>query len=722
MTKVQDFEFLTKQSSNNLADIPDNEDLIVKYLVLRYVQGKVYTWVGPVLLALNPRQPNSDLYDRTRQDHFTKSLNNSQQELLEPHVFAVAAQARYRLACGLGKVHQVIVISGDSGSGKTFSACKILNFLAATDQSNRDQTESTLSQIGKACSVVSSFSTASTERNKHSSRHGQLVQLQYVNGTIQGAVINSFLLEQSRVTGVCNNFHIFGQMLAGLADSHLGTLKLSRTTLYKIITNDSHTILNEDYVKGFQETVEAMDYLRIGESQRHDIFKVIALLLHLRNIQFQERLTVGCDVDVQKKESSNALEGACHLLGLPIPDLIKLLTTSMITPRSRLQRRSTYYCTITSVEGCNTRLHSIIRYLYYRLFYWLIDRLNEILTSLKQKPKLLGVLDIFGFEFFSVNSIEQLSINYANERMQLHFVEKYLEASRSELASEGLSLSPPLSTATNHRERLAAIENCLFPVLDDACLIARTQKHSSFDQLVLPTSNASTNFIHEKGETFAIRHYSRIVEYSTVDVLRKNTDKVPAELVSTFSLCQNKFILILLNKENTNRQSHLQQEPGFDKKKKNTTLGKFKHSMDALMKELDEYDLHYIRCIKPSNHIDEGEMMKDFKQQLACSGILDALLLARCALPIRLEYKEFIKRYSKQVTAEVKDPIWICKMILKLVLNGDELQSLVHFGNRLIFLTEAVLYKLELVRDEFRSQCASKIQCLWFKYSEWNLI
>ncbi|XP_068992618.1 unconventional myosin-XIX [Neodiprion pinetum] len=394
MTKFQDIEFLTKQSSNNLADIPDNEDL-----------RKLYTWVGPVLLALNPRQPNSDLYDCCRQDRFINPLNNARPELLEPHVFAVAAKARYRLACGLGKMHQVIVISGESGSGKTFSACKILNFLAATDLSSCDGMESTISKIGKACSVVSSFSTASTERNQHSSRHGQLVQLQYVNGSIHGAVINSFLLEQSRVTGACNNFHIFGQMLAGLSDSELGTLKLSRTILYEIIANDSHSILNEAYVKGFKETVEAMNYLRIGENQRNDIFKVIALLLHLRNIQFHERLSVGCDVDVQKKESSDALEGACHLLRLPIPDLIKLLTTS--------------------------------------------------------------VLDIFGFEFFSVNSIEQLSINYANERLQLYFVEKYLEASRSELESEGLSLSPPPSTATNHQERLAAIENCLFPVLDD---------------------------------------------------------------------------------------------------------------------------------------------------------------------------------------------------------------------------------------------------------------
>lgn len=174
----------------------------------RYAAGKYYTWVGPVLLAINPRQSDSD----AGQVFFAPLTSDS----LEPHVFAVAAKARRRLVQGVGKSDQMIVISGDSGSGKTFSASQILRFLAATDQSVSSSPSTTVSNIEKACLVLSPFCTASTERNRCSSRHGQLVKLQYVNGEISGAVVESFLLEQSRVTSGADNFHIFGQVYDAL--------------------------------------------------------------------------------------------------------------------------------------------------------------------------------------------------------------------------------------------------------------------------------------------------------------------------------------------------------------------------------------------------------------------------------------------------------------------------------------------------------------------------
>ncbi|XP_012282448.1 myosin-K heavy chain [Orussus abietinus] len=703
---------------NDLGALPDDEEAIVSYLEGRHKRGEIYTWVGSLLLSIHPGdKETAGLYDDGRVHAFANISCASGSEIA-PHIFAITAKARHRLLLGLGKVSQVIVISGESGTGKSFNACQALNFLAAVDRDAAGpRTPSRLvdvtKRIGGVCPLISAFSTANTERNTQSSRHGQLIRLLYEKGVIHGVQIDSFLLERSRVTKGCDNFLIFYQMLAGLSESELETLGLTKSTEYRILGCRESTD-KSCYMEGFKKTVQAMEELGFSEERRKDVFKVLASLIHMGNVSFREK-DGKCSVNFDDEGSRRALESISNLTTLSIDDVAELFTSILICPQSWWRRYTVYRRDLTCVEACQVRVFSIVKCLYERLFHWLVDAINQVLTAKGDQRDWLGILDIFGFESFSVNGIEQLCVNYANERLQLYFMEEHLESGRRDLREEGLCDVPPMINVDIYKDRLFVMETILFSALNDACQSPVMPDINSLQQQVFWRRDEAKRFLSTTKDLFVIKHYSSPVEYRLEDLLNKNIDKVPTDLASTFTLCKNKLFRDLANVEENELTDN-----GRVSVKKCTTLAKLRARLDTLLKELRKCDSHYVRCVKPCN-VGEHWAKDVVIKRLADSGVLDALPLARCKYPVYFSYEEFCRRYPL-LSSEKHDPKVRCKFTIEMVTSSKGSKSKAYFGNRFIFLTESSFFEMERFRRKYRSQCARRIQLFWRRRRLRNVI
>ncbi|XP_076291695.1 unconventional myosin-XIX isoform X2 [Lasioglossum baleicum] len=629
-----------------------------------------------------------------------------------PHIFTVAAKAHYNLTQELGRNCQVIVISGETETGKTFNAVKCLEFFSRINKHSTcdgDHAPNIMLRITNACRFISAFTTASTERNEVSSRHGQLIRFHYEAGAISGATINSFLMERSRVTRGSSNFQIFYQMIFGLSNVELQKLHLSKYGNYDILNIVDYS-KKTYFQEGFQDTLEALDVLSFREDQKKHILETLALLIHMGNIKFA-KIGEACTIDLDDKESKEALESTCKLSCLTESVVTELLTTILIDPKSSWRKHSTYHRCLITVDACRTRLYSIIRHLYDLLFHWVLSRANDALSIKREYSQWLGILDIFGFESFNNNGMEQLCVNYANERMQQYFMGTYLENSRKYLQEEGfIDSNEPSDTVNIYKERLTVLEEALFLTLNDASQSPIATSISEITQLVYKKLHGVQNrFLGVRENNFVVQHYSCPVAYSIEDLLSKNTDKVPNEISMIFHTSKNAFLRSLFKIE---KDPDLQFVSSCTKRK--TMLAKLKYSIDILLKELSKCELHYVRCIKPSRLNDREWDKEDFRKQLACIGIFDALSLAKCKYPIRLPYKEFHQRYSKQ-PADVVDTDK-CKMILEAVEPEQRLHTSVHYGRQLIFLTEPIFLKLEANRRNHHVNCANKIKRFWIKH------
>ncbi|EGI69530.1 Myosin-1 [Acromyrmex echinatior] len=623
---------------------PETILTVVDYLLERLERGHIYTWVGTLLLAINPSGEitTKDIYDLSQAHEYDNVCDVSCKEV-SPHIFAVAARAHYRIVQGLGKPSQVIVLNGETGTGKTFNAWKALEFLTRNASpealETRDVVCGIVRRISVACRLISAFTTAPTEINKVSSRHVQLVWLEYKMGSICGATISSYLLERDRVTKGCCNFQIFSQMMSAVGNVTFADFKLSMDMRY-FMMSDLDSLKVREFCDDFRETTRAMDMLGFTVSQKKDVFFILSLLIHMGNIQFVEE-DDRCEIDTNDHQSREALKNTCRLACIKEEDIAELLTSTLINPQNTRRRHTICRRNLNTTNACRYRLHSIIRHLYDLLFNWLINFVNTILSARLYSER-LGILDIFGFECFDSNGIEQLCINFVNERSQQYFVENYLVSCRNDLQKEGLIDDETSFTIVQlYEDRISTIEKYLFTAINDMCLSTVPNSSSTLiRQVNAKNCSATRRFLNVRKENFVIQHYCGTVQYSAYDLLSKNTDKIPDEITITFSVSTNKFLHSLITKNNPHQIN--------GKAKKPTMLSKLRCNVDLLIQELNKCDAHYVRCIKLQRFNSHEWDRDNLRKQLANTGILDALPLARCKYPVHFIYWDFFKRYSRK--------------------------------------------------------------------------
>ncbi|KAH9089858.1 hypothetical protein LEN26_019031 [Aphanomyces euteiches] len=643
---------------NDLTELVDvSEESLVQLLRTRFHQDLIYTTTGPFLLAVNPfvrvdRLFGSDVL-RTFQVSMTTATSS-------PHIYNVAANAYD--AMKRTETNQSILISGESGSGKTESTKLVMEYLVHVS-SHVDPVEgfrrsAHLTQhVLDANIVLESFGNARTLRNDNSSRFGKFIQLEFArqSGDLLGATIETYLLETVRVVNPSlqeRNFHIFFELLHGAPMSTLAALQLvnpaketraDAARSFRYLAQSRCLTRQDDDAKHFKALVASMTSLGLNDNEHNGIFRVLAAILHLGNVDF-----VATADEVQPTiNSSRSISAAAALLALPLADLIAALCTrTLVVASSDVQVLS-----LSLQEACAAR-DGLAKALYSRLFEWLVDRMNARLARPRRHDHWIGLLDIFGFENVATNSFEQLCINFANEVLQRECHARVFAQEQAEYMRQGIDwrLVDVADTSSICVDFFTARPHGLFALLDDETRLAKGSDAAFAAKLYmkcLPSAVATASNVQRAKMRFIIHHYAGSVEYACVGFREKN------------SVAQDSLVEILCHASDMFLRelgvaSTAAGTATLTSRRQASVASKFKSQLTQLLERLhDAASPHYVRCLKPNDDAVPGRFdVHRMKEQLRCNGVVAAIQLARRGYPIRLAIPDFCARFKPLVAHE----------------------------------------------------------------------
>ncbi|KAI9093230.1 hypothetical protein K1719_027244 [Acacia pycnantha] len=621
-----------------------NEPSVLHNLRFRYSQDMIYNKAGPVLIALNPFK-EIQIYGNDCISAYRQKTTDT------PHVYSIADVAFNEMM--RDEVNQSIIISGESGSGKTETAKFAMQYLAVLSGSNCGIEKEVL----QTNCILEAFGNAKTSRNDNSSRFGKLTEIHFSTlGRICGAKIQTFLLEKSRVVQLASgerSYHIFYQLCAGSSPDLKERLNLKAASEYKYLNqSDCMAIDGINDAKKFHKLMKALDDVRICKEDQEQVFKMIAAILWLGNISFQVTDNEN-HIEVVKDE---AVTNAALLMGCSSQDLMVTLSTRKIRAgKDNIAKKLTLWQATDTRDG-------LAKFIYARLFDWLVEQTNKSLEAGKRcTGRSISILDIYGFESFQKNSFEQFSINYANERLQQHFNRHLFKLEQDDYELDGVDWTKV--EFEDNQECLDLFEKKplgLISLLDEESNFPRATDLTLANKL-RQHLNANPCFKGERGRAFRVRHYAGEVSYDTTGFLEKNRDLLPPDSIKLLSSCIYQLPQLFSNQSNSSHVGALGSQ-------KQSVGTKFKGQLFKLMNQLEGTTPHFIRCIKPnSRHIagiyDEELVL----QQLRCCGVLEVVRISRAGYPTRRMHQEFARRYGFLLSeASVsQDPLSISVSILQ---------------------------------------------------------
>ncbi|XP_054198137.1 unconventional myosin-VIIb isoform X2 [Homo sapiens] len=657
--RAEDFGVLSPMHPNSVQGVDDmirlgdlNEAGMVHNLLIRYQQHKIYTYTGSILVAVNPFQV-LPLYTLEQvQLYYSRHMGE-----LPPHVFAIANNCYFSMK--RNKRDQCCIISGESGAGKTETTKLILQFLA-TISGQHSWIEQ---QVLEANPILEAFGNAKTIRNDNSSRFGKYIDIYFnPSGVIEGARIEQFLLEKSRVCRQApeeRNYHIFYCMLMGVSAEDKQLLSLGTPSEYHYLTMGNCTScegLND--AKDYAHIRSAMKILQFSDSESWDVIKLLAAILHLGNVGFMA--SVFENLDASDVMETPAFPTVMKLLEVQHQELRDCLIKHTILIRGEFVTRS------LNIAQAADRRDAFVKGIYGHLFLWIVKKINAaIFTPPAQDPKnvrrAIGLLDIFGFENFENNSFEQLCINFANEHLQQFFVQHVFTMEQEEYRSENISWD--YIHYTDNRPTLDLL------ALKPMSIISLLDEESRFPQGTDLTMLQKLNSVHANNKAFlqpknihdarfGIAHFAGEVYYQAEGFLEKNRDVLSTDILTLVYSSKNKFLREIFNLElaetklghGTIRQAkagnHLFKSA--DSNKRPSTLGsQFKQSLDQLMKILTNCQPYFIRCIKPNEY--KKPLLFDRElclRQLRYSGMMETVHIRKSGFPIRYTFEEFSQRFG----------------------------------------------------------------------------
>ena len=718
MHMVRPMDPSTAQGVEDMIRLGDlHEAGMVHNLLIRHQQHKIYTYTGSILVAVNPYQ----LLPLYTVDLIRLYCNKRIGEL-PPHVFAIADNCYFNMK--RNKRDQCCVISGESGAGKTESTKLILQFLAAVS----GQHSWIEQQVLEANPILEAFGNAKTIRNDNSSRFGKYIDIYFNHsGVIEGARIEQFLLEKSRVCRQApeeRNYHIFYCMLMGMNLEQKKMLNLGTASEYSYLTMGNCTSCDSrNDAKEYAHIRSAMKILMFSDSEHWDISKLLAAILHLGNVEFEA--AVYDNLDCSDVMDSPHFSIATKLLEVDYSELQNSLTNLSIIVRGESVSRP-----LNVAQAADGR-DAFVKGIYGRIFLWIVNKINSaIFNPTSQKPKntrqSIGLLDIFGFENFSNNSFEQLCINIANEHLQQFFVHHVFKLEQEEYLAEHITWNN--IDFTDNRQTLEVIalkpmniislidEESKFPKGTDATMLIKINSlHGKSRVYIPPKSDHDTKF--------GINHFAGAVFYESKDFLEKNRDTLSANVMQAVHSSKNKFLKEIFQVETTPTSlgrgtiRHLgsdQAYKGLDTTKRLSTLGgQFKQSLEKLMKILGQCQPYFIRCIKPNDY--KKPLLFDRElciKQLRYSGMMETIRIRKAGYPVRYTFEEFFERYRVLLPRSALEPLkndarQCCIRISEAVLGKDESWQA---GKTKIFLKDYHDTILELERQKILTDKVLLIQ------------
>ncbi|XP_010989281.2 unconventional myosin-Ia [Camelus dromedarius] len=709
-----DMAFL--ESSIGVEDLvllePLEEESLLKNLQLRYENKEIYTYIGNVLVSVNPYQELS-IYG----PEFIAKYQDYTFYELKPHIYALANVAYQSLRDQ--DRDQCILITGESGAGKTEASKLVMSYVAAVCGKG-EQVNSVKEQLLQSNPVLEAFGNAKTIRNNNSSRFGKYMDIEFdFKGSPLGGDITNYLLEKSRVVKQLEgerNFHIFYQLLAGADAQLLKALKLERDSSgYTYLNREAPRVDGMDDASNFKALQSAMIVIGFSEEEFRQVLEVTAMVLKLGNVELADEFQAN-GVPASGIRDGRGVQEIGELVGLNSVELERALCSrTMETAKEKV-------VTALSVIQAQYARDALAKNIYSRLFNWIVTRINEsIKVDTGEKKKVMGVLDIYGFEILEDNSFEQFVINYCNEKLQQVFIELTLKEEQEEYKREGIPWTKVdyfdngiICDLIEHNQRgiLAMLdEECLRPgVVSDSTFLAKLNqlfsKHEHYESKV--TQNAQRQYDHSMGlRCFRICHYAGKVTYNVNSFIDKNNDLLFRDLSQAMWKARHPLLRSLFP-EGDPKQASLKRPP--------TAGAQFKSSVAILMKNLYSKNPNYIRCIKPNEHQRRAQFSSELVAvQARYLGLLENVRVRRAGYAYRQAYGAFLERY--RLLSRSTWPRWnggeregVEKVLGDLSMSSEERA----FGKTKIFIrSPKALFYLEEQRRLRLQQLATLIQKMY---------
>eukprot|EP01095_Lingulamoeba_sp_RSL-Kostka_P009820 TRINITY_DN341_c0_g6_i1.p1 TRINITY_DN341_c0_g6~~TRINITY_DN341_c0_g6_i1.p1 ORF type:complete len:1226 (-),score=527.54 TRINITY_DN341_c0_g6_i1:73-3750(-) len=688
------YEDMTKMEDMDLDGVLGN-------LKERYENDLIYTYTSSILVAINPFK-RLDTYNKG----WVKYYKGHRLGKLSPHIFAVAEQTYNSMV--ETESNQSVLVSGESGAGKTESTKLILQFLSArTDRESNIET-----MVLESIPVLEAFGNAKTGRNDNSSRFGKFIEIQFDSDHyICGSKITPYLLEKSRLITQGKgerNYHIFYQLTEGAPQELKDQLFLKGAKEYSYLNQSGcYTIKKINESEELEQLKSAMDLFEISEEIQLDIFKIVATCLHLGNIVYTQN---GEESKPKDGASQEALQHVATLMDIDPEKLEYALTHRKIKMRSEVIHKP------LTPGVAKDQTNSLVKFLFGEMFVWLVKKLNESTYS-ESSVNFIGVLDIFGFEVFEHNTFEQFLINYANEKLQNFFNHHIFKLEQVEYEREGIDWTA--IDFVDNQPCLDLIEMRRPPgilaILDEESKFPRATDETFYNKLIDNFAGKHEYFDKPKlaRTKFFTKHFAGNVEYEITGWRDKNKDELPEHLTELIRSSENKFITILYTpseddeEENSNNNNN-------KKKGKLTLGGQFKNQLVDLMTMLGETSPYFIRCVKSNmekvaNKFDD----KLIYGQLLYAGMLETIKIRRMGYPIRFKNEDFFRRF-RVICPEVPmgaDVQASCTALCNAL--GIKAPTNYQLGKTKVFLKQDMSNELEERRNVALTDIIVKVQTWW---------
>ncbi|XP_077289741.1 myosin heavy chain isoform X31 [Arctopsyche grandis] len=694
-----------------------NDASVLHNLKQRYYHQLIYTYSGLFCVAINPYKRFPVYTNRC-----AKLYRGKRRAEVPPHIFAISDGAYVNMLTN--HENQSMLITGESGAGKTENTKKVIAYFATVGASTTKKEDPNVKkgnledQVVQTNPVLEAFGNAKTVRNDNSSRFGKFIRIHFgPSGKLAGADIETYLLEKARVISqqtLERSYHIFYQMMSGAVDGLKAKCLLSDNIYdYYNVSQGKITIPSMDDGEECSLTDQAFDVLGFTQEEKDDIYKITATVMHMGGMKFKQR---GRE---EQAEADGIEEGerVAKLLGVDCQDLYKNLLKPRIKVGNEFVTQGRNKDQVTNSVG------ALCKGVFDRLFKWLVKKCNETLDTKQKRQHFIGVLDIAGFEIFDYNGFEQICINFTNEKLQQFFNHHMFVLEQEEYTKEGIEWA----FIDFGMDLLACIDLIEKPmgilsILEEESMFPKATDKTFEEKLNNNHLGKSPPFLKPKPPkpgcqpaNFAIGHYAGNVGYNITGWLEKNKDPLNDTVVDQFKKGSNK-LLVEIFADHPGQSGGAPDAGGKGGRGKKgggfaTVSSAYKEQLNNLMATLRSTQPHFVRCIIPNELKQPGLIDSHLvMHQLTCNGVLEGIRICRKGFPNRMVYPDFKLRYkilAPQAVAKESDPKKTAAIILDATALDAESYRL---GHTKVFFRAGVLGQMEELRDDRLSKIVSWLQ------------
>ncbi|XP_042360203.1 myosin heavy chain, skeletal muscle, adult-like [Plectropomus leopardus] len=697
-----------------------HEPAVLFNLKERYAAWMIYTYSGLFCVTVNPYK-----WLPVYNPEVVAGYRGKKRQEAPPHIFAISDSAyQYMLT---DRENQSILITGESGAGKTVNTKRVIQYFATIasigDSSKKEQLSSKMQgtledQIIQANPLLEAFGNAKTVRNDNSSRFGKFIRIHFgTKGKLASADIETYLLEKSRVTFQLpaeRSYHIFYQILSNKKPDLIEMMLITTNPYdYPFISQGEITVLSINDTEELMATDSAIDILGFNTEEKVGIYKLTGAVMHYGNMKFKQKQRE----EQAEPDGTEVADKVAYLMGLNSADLLKALCY----PRVKVGNE--YVTKGQTPQQVNNAMGALSKAVYEKLFLWMVTRINQQLDTKLPRQHFIGVLDIAGFEIFEMNSLEQLCINFTNEKLQQFFNHHMFVLEQEEYKKEGIAwefidFGMDLAACIELIEKPMGIfsileEECMFPKATDSSF-----KNKLYDQ------HLGKNSIFQKPKPskgkveahFSLMHYAGTVDYNLSGWLEKNKDPLNDTVVQLYQKASLKLLSQLFATYATaeaadgSKRSTKRKGSSFQ-----TVSALFRENLNKLMANLRSTHPHFVRCIIPNETKTPGSMDHHLVlHQLRCNGVLEGIRICRKGFPSRILYGDFKQRYRILNASAIPEGQFIDskKASEKLLSSIDVDHAQYRFGYTKVFFKAGLLGLLEEMRDERLAVLMTRIQAV----------